>query len=62
MRLKALPTSFDAAVYVLNTVDSRYIKVQGLSEILRDIRTATYQFCIIEEKNKSNNHISHMNM
>ena len=27
------------------------------SEILRDIRTSTYQICRIEEKNNSNNHI-----
>ena len=30
---------------------------KGLSEILRDIHTWTYQICRIEEKNKSNNHI-----
>ena len=30
---------------------------KGLSEMLRDIRTSTYQICRIEEKNKSNNHI-----
>ena len=33
-----------------NTVDSRYLEFQGLSEILRDIRTSTYQICRIEEK------------
>ena len=32
------------------TVDSRYLEFQGLSEILRDIRTSTYQICRIEEK------------
>ena len=43
-----------------------YIKVQstlvilnskGLSKILRDIRTSTYQICGIENKNNSINHI-----
>ena len=33
-----------------NTVDSRYLDFQGLSEILRDICTSTYQICRIEEK------------
>ena len=32
----------------------------GDSEILRDIRTSTYQIYRTEEKNKSNNHISQM--
>ena len=35
---------------------------KGLTEILRDIRTSTYQICRIEEKNKSNNHIYQMYM
>ena len=35
-------------------------KSKGLSEILRDIRTLTYQICRTEEKNKSNNQISQM--
>ena len=30
---------------------------KGLSEILRDIHTSTYQICRSEEKNNSNNHI-----
>ena len=30
---------------------------KGLSKILRDIRTSTYQICKIGEKNNSNNHI-----
>ena len=34
------------------------LKSKGLSEILRDIHTSTYQICRIEENNKSNNHIS----
>ena len=34
----------------VNTVDSRYLEFQGLSEILRDIRTSTYQICRVEEK------------
>ena len=33
-----------------NTVDSRYLELQGTSEILRDIRTSTYQICRIEQK------------
>ena len=33
-----------------STVDSRYLEFQGTSEILRDIRTSTYQICRIEEK------------
>ena len=37
-------------------------KSKELSEILRDIRTSTYQICKTEEKNKSNNHILEMNM
>ena len=37
-------------------------KSKGLSEILLDIRTSTYQICRIEEKNRANNHISQMNM
>ena len=37
-------------------------KFKGLSKILRDIHTSTYQICKIEEKNKSNNHIAQMNM
>ena len=37
-------------------------KSKGLAEILWDIRTSTYQICKIEKKNKSNNHISKMNM
>ena len=36
-------------------------KSKGLSEILRDIRTSTYQIYRIEEKNKLNMHISQMN-
>ena len=39
------------------TVHSRYLEVEGLSGIHRDIRTSTYQICEIEENNKSNNHI-----
>ena len=38
-----------------NTVDSHYLQgtlSKGLSEILRDIRTLTYQICGIEEKIK----------
>ena len=35
-------------------------KSKGLSEILRDIRTLTYQICRTVEKNKSNNQISQM--
>ena len=31
------------------TVDSRYLEVEGTSEILRDIRTSTYQMCRTEE-------------
>ena len=37
-------------------------KLKGPSEILRDIRTSTYQMCRTEEKYNSNNQISHMNM
>ena len=37
-------------------------KSKELSEILRDIRTSTYQICRIEKKNKSNNHLSQMDM
>ena len=44
------------------SVESRYLEVQVLSEIFRDIRTSTNQICNIGEKNKSNNHISQMNM
>ena len=33
-------------------------KSKGLSGILRDIRTSTYQICGIAEINKSNNHNS----
>ena len=32
-------------------------KSKGLSGILRDIRTSTYQICGIEENSKTNNHI-----
>ena len=32
------------------TVNSCYLEFQGLSEILQDIRTLTYQICRIEEK------------
>ena len=32
-------------------------KSKGLSEILRDIYTSTYQICITEEKTNSINHI-----
>ena len=39
------------------TVNSHYLKFQGLSETLRDIRTSTYLSCGSEENNKSNNHI-----
>ena len=35
-------------------------KSKGLSEVLQDIHTLTYQLCRIEEK--LNNHISQMNM
>ena len=35
-------------------------KSKGLSEILRDIRTLTYQICRTEEKDKPNNQISQM--
>ena len=37
-------------------------KSKGLFEIVQDIHTLTYQICRIEENNKSNNHISQMNM
>ena len=37
-------------------------KSKELSEILRDIRTSTYQIYRTEEKNKSNSHISQMNI
>ena len=33
-----------------NTVDSRYLEVQGTSKILRDISTSTYLICRIKEK------------
>ena len=42
-------------IYLLH---STFVISKGLSEIFRDIRTSTYQFCRIAEKNKSNNHIS----
>ena len=45
-----------------HSVDSRFLEVKKLSEILWDIRKSTNQFCIIEEKNKSNKHISQINM
>ena len=45
---------------IVYTVDSRYLKVQK-TEILRNIRTLTYQICRIEEK-KSNNQILQTNM
>ena len=34
----------------LNTVDSRYLEIEGTLKTLRDIRTSTYQICSIEEK------------
>ena len=37
-------------------------KSNGLSEILRDIRTSTYQICRIEKQSKSNNNIRLMNI
>ena len=37
-------------------------KSKTLTEILWIIRTSTYQICRFEKKNKSNNHISQMNM
>ena len=40
-----------------NTVDSHYLEDNGLSEILRDIQTSTYQICRIEEKKSINPNI-----
>ena len=37
-------------------------KSKGLSEILRDSRSSTYQICRIEKQNESNNQISEMDM
>ena len=37
-------------------------KSKGHSEILRDIRTSIYEICRNEGKNRSNNHISQMNI
>ena len=50
--------------HTVNNIQSTLVisKSKGLPEILRDIRTSTYQLCTIEEKIKSNNHISLMNM
>ena len=37
------------SVFSPSTVDSRYFKIKGLSETLRDICTSTYQICGIDE-------------
>ena len=42
--------SFLVKVYEADTVDSLYLEFKGLAEILRDIRTSTYQICRFEEK------------
>ena len=51
------------SILLYNDIYSTLIisKSKELSEIIRDIRTSSYQICRIEEK-KSNNHISQMNM
>ena len=45
-----------------NVIQSTLVisKSKGIAEILRDIRTLTYQICRNEENNKSNNQISQM--
>ena len=49
-------------LHFIITVDSRYLNSKGLAETLWDIRTSTYQSWESKENNKSNNHISQMNM
>ena len=58
--------SKDYASYTPGPIDSKLDRIQstlvisnskGLSEILRDIRSSTYQVCRIEEKNNLINHI-----
>ena len=57
------PFGFSVTLHCLQIQSTLVIsKSKGLSEILRDIRSSTYQISSIEEKNKSNNYISHMNM
>ena len=43
-----------------NTVGSRYLELQGLSEIHRDTRTSTYQISRIEKT--CNNQMSRIHM
>ena len=45
-----------------NTVDSRYLEIEGTLLKLRDIRTWTYQMCSSEEKNNLNNKNLQMTM
>ena len=35
---------------IIDTVDSRYLEIEGTLKTLRDIRTSTYQICSIDGK------------
>ena len=48
--MQAETSKFFFHTYGCNTVDSRYLEFRGLSEILQDIRSLTYQICRIEDK------------
>ena len=37
-------------IHMGNTVDSRYLEIEGTLKTVRDIRISTYQICSIEEK------------
>ena len=45
----SFPFGFEGGMWDLNTVDSRYLELEGTSKTLRDIRTSTYQIFRIEE-------------
>ena len=45
-----------------NTVDSRYLELQGTIKHFRDIRTSTYQICGTEETINRTNTLNRMNM